>query len=86
MLKFIKVRMIISFKKDVSEISSKRKWLILGILIALFNPIFSGLIISFGFLTEPTLRKEGKLVLIVSLVWSVILAIIMNWLKNGGYL
>lgn len=78
--------MIISFKKNVTEISSKQKWLVLGILIALVNPIFSGLIVSFGFLTEPTLRKEGKIVLVISLVWSVVLAMIMNWLKNGGYL
>ncbi|MFH1129371.1 MAG: hypothetical protein V1686_01385 [Patescibacteria group bacterium] len=77
---------MISFKKNVAEISSRQKWLILGILIALVNPIFAGLIISFGFITEPTLRKEGKIVLAVSLVWSVILAMIMNWLKNGGYL
>jgi len=78
--------MIISFKKNVAEISSKQKWLVLGILVALVNPIFSGLIVSFGFLTEPALRKEGKIVLVVSLVWSVVLAMIMNWLKNGGYL
>lgn len=77
--------MIISFKKNVAEISSKQKWLVLGIIIALVNPIFSGLIVSFGFLTEPTLRKQGKIVLVVSLVWSVVLAIIMNWLKKGGY-
>ena len=78
--------MIISFKKNAVEISSKQKWLVLGILVALVNPIFSGLIVSFGFLTEPTLRKEGKIVLAVSLVWSVVLAIIMSSLKNKGYM
>ncbi len=77
--------MFISFKKESIEINSRRKWLILGILIALCNPIFSGFVVSFGFLTEPKLRNEGKIVLGVSVVWSLCLAVIMNWLKTRGY-
>lgn len=78
--------MIISFKKDATEISSKRKWLIIGIIIALLNPIFSGLVVSFGFLTEPKFRKEGKIILIISFVWAIVLAYIIDGLKRGGYL
>lgn len=78
--------MIISFKKDAIELSSKKKWLIIGIVIAILNPIFSGLVVSFGFLTEPKLRKEGKIVLIISFVWAIILAYLIDWLKRGGYL
>ena len=78
--------MIISFKKDVIEVSSKRKWFIIGIIIAILNPIFSGLVVAFGFLTEPKLRKEGKIILIISFVWAIILAYIIDWLKRGGYL
>ena len=77
--------MIISFKKDATEISSKRKWLIIGIIIALLNPIFSGLVVSFGFLTEPKFRKEGKIILIISFVWAIVLAYIIDGLKRGGY-
>ncbi len=78
--------MIISFKKDKVEISSRKKWLIIGIIIAILNPIFSGLVVSLGFLTEPKLRKEGKIVLIISLVWAVIFAYIIDWLNKSGYI
>jgi len=78
--------MIISFKKEAIEINSKRKWFIIGIIIALLNPIFSGLIISFGFITEPKLRREGKIILIISFIWAIMLAYLIEWLKKGGYI
>ena len=78
--------MIVSFKKEEINISSKRKWFIVGIVIALLNPIFSGLVIAYAFLTEPKLRKEGKIILIISFVWAIILAYLIEWLKSGGYI
>jgi hypothetical protein len=78
--------MIVSFKKEAIEISSKRKWFIIGIIIALLNPIFSGLVVSFGFLTEPKLRKEGKIILVISFIWAIALAYIIELLKSKGYL
>jgi hypothetical protein len=73
-------------KEDKIDISSKRKWFIIGIIIALLNPIFSGLVMSFAFLTEPKLRKEGKILLIISFIWAIILAYLIETLKRGGYL
>lgn len=67
------------------EITSKKKWFIIGIIIAILNPIFSGLVISYGFLTEPKLRKEGKIILVVSIVWAIVLAYLMELFKKGGY-
>jgi len=78
--------MIISFKKDAVEFSSKKKWFIVGIVIAILNPIFSGLVVAFGFLTEPKMRKEGKIILAISFIWAIILAYIIDWLARGGYL
>jgi hypothetical protein len=78
--------MIVSFKKEAIEISSKRKWFVIGIIIALLNPIFSGLVVSFGFLTEPKLRKEGKIILVISFIWAIALAYIIELLKSKGYL
>lgn len=78
--------MIISFKKNVTEISSRQKWLVIGIIIAILNPIFSGLVVAFGFLTEQKLRKEGKIILVISFVWAIVLGYLMNWLQKGGYL
>ena len=75
------------FKKDDKvDISSKRKWFVVGIIIALLNPIFSGLVMAFAFLTEPKLRKEGKILLAISFVWAIILAYIIEGFKRGGYL
>lgn len=73
-------------KNDGIDISSKKKWFIIGIIIAILNPIFSGLIMAFGFLTEPKLRKEGKILVIISFVWAIILAYIIERLRIGGYL
>jgi len=77
---------IIKKTDDKINISSKKKWFIIGILIAFLNPIFSGLVMSFAFLTEPELRKEGKILLVASLVWAVILAYLIELLNKGGYL
>lgn len=73
-------------KDDKVEISSKKKWFIAGVIIALLNPVFSGLVMSFIFLTEPKLRKEGKILLVISFVWAIILAYLIDWLKIQGYL
>ena len=78
--------MSISFDKEKIDISSKKKWFIVGIIIAILNPIFSGLVISYVFLTEPKLRREGKIILIISFIWAIILAYLIDWLKRGGYL
>lgn len=77
--------MSIFSKNDQVNISSKKKLFIAGIIIAILNPIFSGLVISFVFLTEPNLRKEGKIILVISFVWAVILAYLIELLKKGGY-
>lgn len=73
-------------KKDKVSISSKRKWFIIAIIIAVLNPIFSGLVIAFAFLTEPELRKQGKILLVISFLWAIILAYLIELLKRGGYL
>lgn len=77
--------MSIFHKNDKVEVDSK-KWFIIGIIIAILNPIFSGLIISFAFLTEPKLRNKGKILLAISFVWAIILAYLIELLKKGGYL
>jgi len=78
--------MSIFSKGDKIDITSKKKWFIIGIIIAILNPIFSGLIMSFAFLTEPKLRKEGKILLVISFVWAIIMAYLIELLKSGGYL
>ena len=71
---------------DKIEITSKKKWLIIGIIIAIVNPVFSGLIISLAYLTEPKLRKQGKIILAISIVWAFVMAYLIELLNKGGYL
>lgn len=54
-------------------ISSKRKWLWLGILVAAVNPVFAGLIMGAVYLSEPELRKEGMLVASIAIIWGAFL-------------
>jgi len=59
-------------------ISSKKKWLWLGILVALVNPIFAGLIMGAVYLSEPELRKEGRLIAAISILWGAVLFYLVN--------
>ncbi|MFY9492991.1 MAG: hypothetical protein WAP55_00685 [Minisyncoccia bacterium] len=56
---------------DQKPIFSK-KWLWVGLIVAFLNPIFSGLVIGSLYLTEPNLRKYGRIILPVAVVWGVI--------------
>lgn len=73
-------------KEEKIKITSRKKWLALAIAIALLNPVFSGLIIGFAFLSEPELKKEGKIVLAITVVWGILFLYLINWLTSQGYL
>lgn len=62
-----------------------KKWLWLAIVIALISPI-SGVILAVAFLTEPDLKKQGKIVLALSVIWGVISVYLTSWLIKHGYL
>jgi formate/nitrite transporter FocA (FNT family) len=72
--------------KEELTLSSKKKWLWLGVIIALVNPIFSGLIIGLAFWTEPRLKKEAKTILAISIVWGLIIIYLSRWLIEQGFL
>jgi len=61
----------IKISKPIDQIKS-RKWFWVGLLIALFNPIFSGLILGSFYLTEPALKKYGWIILTVAIIWGVL--------------
>jgi hypothetical protein len=73
-------------KKNVEEnvLVSKQKWVIIGLLITLFNPIFSGLIYGLALWREKDFEKEGKLIFILSLIWGGISFLLLNKLF-GNY-
>ena len=68
------------------SLTSRKKWLWIGITIAILNPVFSGLIIGLAFWTEPELKKEGKIVLAVAIIWGIIFSYLLRWLISRGYL
>jgi formate/nitrite transporter FocA (FNT family) len=73
-------------EKEKISLSSRKKWLWVGIIIAFLNPIFSGLILGIAFWTEPGLKKEGKIVLAVSVIWGLMAIYLSRWLVRQGYL
>jgi len=44
------------------------------------------LIIGLAFWTEPELKKEGKIVLAVAIIWGIIFSYLLRWLISHGYL
>lgn len=72
-------------KREV-KLTSRKKWFWLGILIAIVNPVFAGLILGLAFWTEPEMKKEAKIILAVAIVWGVIYSYLVNWLTSEGYL
>jgi len=59
--------------EEIIFISSRKKWLWLGIFVALFNPVFAGLILGAVYLSEPELKKEGRIVAMVAILWGAVL-------------
>jgi hypothetical protein len=50
-------------------LKSKQKLIIVGLLITLVNPLFAGLIFGLYLYTEEDLKKEGRLIVFLSLIW-----------------
>jgi len=68
------------------SLSSKKKWFLIGLAIAILNPIFSGLILGIGFWTEPQLKKEGKIITALAVVWGLAAMFLSRWLAQQGLL
>ena len=63
-------------------LSSKNKVLIIGALITIFNPILDGLIFALFMRSEPMLKKESNLLLILSLLWGGLLFVLNDRLAQ----
>jgi hypothetical protein len=51
---------------------SRQKWIIVGLIITILNPLFAGLIYGLALWREPSFKKEGRLIAILSLFWGAI--------------
>lgn len=65
-------------ESDSDKVSvSKQKWIIIGLLITLFNPFFAGLIYGLALWREKGFKEEGKLITILSLIWGGIQTVLL---------
>ena len=70
-------------KEKISDkiLISKQKLVIIGLLIIVFSPLPAGLIYSFFVWQIPASKKDGKLMMIFSLIWGAIsLALVRNYM------
>jgi len=70
-------------KEKISDkiLISKQKLVIVGLLVILFNPLPAGLIYSFFIWRLPGTKKDGKLMMIFSLIWGAIsLALVQKYI------
>jgi len=66
--------------------TKSKKWLWAALAIAILNPIFSGLILGVLYLSEPSLKRYGKIVLGVSVVWGAIVFVMIRNFQAQGIL
>ncbi len=66
-------------------LSSKKKWFWLAIAVTLISPV-SGIVLAVAFLTEEDLKKQGRIILVLSIIWGVISVYLIRWMANKGYL
>ncbi|MBI4132376.1 MAG: hypothetical protein HY474_01955 [Candidatus Sungbacteria bacterium] len=51
---------------------AKNKLFLAAVVIALLNPIFSGLIIGLVMFTESELKREGRIVTAFAIIWGIL--------------
>ena len=51
---------------------ARNKFFLAAVIIAVLNPIFSGLVLGLVMLTEPDLKREGRIVTLFSVAWGII--------------
>lgn len=54
----------------------KNRWFYGGLVIAILNPIFAGLILGILMVKEPGMRREGTIIISFSLIWGIIILLL----------
>ncbi len=55
--------------------------LLIGLLIATLNPVFSGLVMGIYYIGQKDLRREGWIVLGFAIIWKVVVQTFLNGLN-----
>ena len=66
-------------------LSSKRKWLWLGVLMGFFHPI-AGLVYGGALFFEQEARKEGIIVIVWTIAWAIASFFLFGYLAQEGFL
>lgn len=61
---------------------NKSKFFFWAIVIAILNPIFSGMILGLFMRSQPDLKKEGRTVLLFSVAWGILALLLVAKFKN----
>ena len=61
----------------------KNKFFFWAVIITVVNPILSGLILGLVMLSEPELKKEGRIVTVFSIVWGIIVLMLLAKFKGA---
>ncbi len=58
------------------HLQSKKTLFRVALAVAIFNPIVSGVLIGIYFWREPEMKREGKIITAVALVWGVVVLVL----------
>ena len=72
------------------SLGSRKRWFWIALIITLLNPVFAGLILGVFFLNEKDLKKEGKIILALAIVFGFIHGYLqiklMPWMIDQGFI
>ncbi len=61
---------------------AKNRLFFWAVIIAILNPVFSGLILGFVMASEPDFKKEGRAVILFSIAWGIIAMLLVAKFKE----
>lgn len=61
---------------------NRNRFFFWAVIVAILNPVFSGLILGLLMLAEPNLKKEGWIVTLFSVVWGLIAMMLVTKFKH----
>jgi len=72
-------------KKEEVSLTSRRKWLWVAVVVTVISPL-AGFVLAIAFWTEPTMKKEGKFLILLAASLGVATILLSRWLTKNGYL
>ena len=61
----------------------KNRFFFWAVVIAVLNPFFSGLILGVFMMSEPELKKEGRIVTLFSIAWGIIALLLLSKFRSA---